>query len=170
MRFVSAQVPPKLVRDALKLRLIVGEAGRIRRPIADYDRALFDQILQLPQHRQRHALAAAAEIENAITRSARSDEPSVLEAQLVQQHVAVRKVEGVAIRRIRNRLPAEDLGQRPLFAIEVRDIGGVMSLLEHPGTAREVRNPGLGFLGPGVVAIEPQAERPEGEAGRHIGH
>ena len=45
-----------------------------------------------------------------------------------------------------------------------------MSLLQHVGTARQVRDPRLRVLGPGVVAIEPETVWPEREARRHVGH
>ncbi len=45
-----------------------------------------------------------------------------------------------------------------------------MSLLEHPGAARQVGDPGLRLFGPGVVAIKPETVRSERETGRQIGH
>ena len=92
---------PKLVRDALKLRSrssarlgeSVGLLPTITAPCAT-------KLCKLAQHRQRHALAAPAEIENAITRAARSHEPAILDRQLMEHNVAVHEVEAVAVRRV----------------------------------------------------------------------
>ena len=43
-----------------------------------------------------------------------------------------------------------------------------MSLLQHEAGACQVADPGIGLFGPGLVAVEPLAERPKRHSGRLV--
>src|ERR1700744_945817 len=119
---------PEKIRERVKLLLIVRQTGRVLRPVADKNGALLHQRAQLHQNRKGDALAAAAQIENAITRAARGYKTPLGKLHVMKNHVAVDEVERVALGCVLHRLPAEDSSERTLFPVKVGDVGGEAAL------------------------------------------
>ena len=87
----------------------------------------------------------------------------LFDAELVDQRVGIDVVEAVAGRNI-GRAVLEDRREVRVFAVEVEQVGAEVALLQQIAGAREVVDPRAGLLGPGLVAVEPLAERPERHA------
>src|SRR6185437_17159615 len=54
---------PEFIGDLPELLLVIGQAGRIDRPVPHEHTTLCHQVLQLTQHRNRDPIASSAEIE-----------------------------------------------------------------------------------------------------------
>src|ERR1700677_4249754 len=88
----------------------------------------------------------------------------------MQNHVAVYEIKPVSVRRVFNPFPTEDCRQWTLLAVEIRDVSGVMSLLQHVRAARKISDPRPSLSSPRVIAIKPEPIRAQRQPRRHIRH
>ena len=124
-----------------------------------------DQCVQGTEHRQRHVNAIGIEREQAVAHAGARGDGAVFDAEGVNQGVGVEVIEVVTGGHV-GRFAVEERGEIGVLTVEVEQVGGEAALLE------QVRGCGRGSrsrerrLCPGFVAVEPLAERAEGEAGR----
>ena len=149
----------------MELGLVVGQARGVGGLGSGDLRAFRDQLMQGAEDGEGHVLAVGVEGEKAVAHAAGCRELAVFDLEHVYEAVGVDVVEAVARRHVGGAV-AEERRQVRVLAVEVDQVGCEAALLEEEARPRQVADPGARLLRPGVVAVKPLPEGPEGQAGR----
>ena len=149
---------PETLGDLAHLRVALGlsgEGGRARRTRADHRRAGVHEALHTFGHLRAHRLELRQD-EHFVGRAVREHDASLfIDARRLGQDFGVDVVE-LAARRKRRVADARHAGR--VLSDEVRDVGDVEPLPQHPPAAFQVAREEIEMLEPRVVAVELFAE------------
>src|ERR1700730_4198050 len=160
---VTLCMPPKLFDNCAERRLIIRQTRRIHRPFANHSCAVFNQGLHSLENRKRHVRTVGIQNQDAISHSALGHQRTVSYRELVLECIGIHKIIVIAGRYIR-RLVAKDGCHIAVLSVEVSNIGNESSLLQQVRIASEIGDPRLRLFRPGLITIEPLAERPQSQS------